>query len=191
VLVADCGYHSAEALEYLETKPELNAYIKQQPSGTPGLYGHEDFEYDEQTDTYECPAGKRLVFKGLKTLDDRPGRRYRAEHTCANCERRERCFKGKNPYRQLVVQPHGQLTVAMRRRLKTDEGRQVLQTRSATVERTFGTIKAQLGLRQYLTRGLKNAQTQFCLAAIAVNVRKLAAWIQENGWTPAPAAASG
>jgi transposase len=60
VIATDTGYHSGEALEYLERKPELNAYINQSPSATPDLYGHEDFEYDTQTDTYRCPAGQRL-----------------------------------------------------------------------------------------------------------------------------------
>jgi len=191
VIATDTGYHSGEALEYLERKPELNAYINPSPSATPDLYGHEDFEYDTQTDTYRCPAGQRLVFKGLKKLRGKENRWYRAEHTCAHCERRAKCFKGKMPYRELLVAPHGLLAVAMRRRLKTDEGQQALQTRKQTVERTFGTIKARLGLRQFLTRGLASAQTQFSLAALAVNVRKLAAWIQTNGWTPTPAPASG
>jgi transposase len=191
VIATDTGYHSGEALEYLERKPELNAYIKQQPPDTPGLYGHEDFAYDEQSDSYLCPAGQRLVSKGLKKLRGKENRWYRAEHTCAHCERRGQCFNGKMPYRELIVAPHGLLAVAMKRRLKSDQGQQALQTRKQTVERTFGTTKARLGLRQFLTRGLANAQTQFSLAALAVNVRKLAAWIQMNGWTPAPARASG
>lgn len=191
VIATDTGYHSGEALEYLERRPELNAYIKQPPSDTPGLYGHEDFAYDEQNDSYLCPASQRLVFKGLKKLRGKENRWYRAEHTCAHCERRGQCFKGKMPYRELLVAPHGLLAVAMKRRLKSDESQQALQTRKQTVERTFGTIKARLGLRQFLTRGLASAQTQFSLAALAVNVRKLAAWIQMNGWPPAPARASG
>lgn len=190
-LVADTGYHAAEALEYLARQPELNAYINQQPTGTPGLYGHEDFEYDAATDSYLCPARKRLVFKGFKTFHDTQSRWYRSEHTCAHCELRAQCFAGKMPYRQLVVRPHGQLAVAMKCRLCSDEGKRALRTRTETAERTFGTIKARLGLRQLLARGLSSARSQFSLVAIAVNVRKLSAWIEAHGWTPAAATPSG
>jgi len=185
--VADTGYHSAAALEYLAANPELDAYIKQQAPPSPDLFGHEKFEYDTAADEYLCPAGRVLSFKSLTDLGGRPARVYRVAHTCANCALRERCFKGKCAYRKLIIQPHSGWSVAMKRRLETDAGKQALRTRGETVERTFGTIKAQLGLRQYLTRGLQNAQTQFCLAAIAVNMRKLAGWILTNGWTPAPA----
>lgn len=190
-IVADSGYHSAEALEYLAENSELNAYINQQPSPTPDLYGHEHFEYDASTDTYRCPAGARLIYRGDKTLRNQQWRHYRAEHTCAHCEQRARCYSGKMAYRELLIAPHGHLSVAMKHRLKSDAGQQALQTRKQTVERTFGTIKVQLGLRQFLTRGLAGVQNEFCLAAIGVNVRKLAAWIRTAGWTPAPAAASG
>jgi hypothetical protein len=185
--VADTGYHSAAALEYLAANPELDAYIKQQAPQSPGLFGHEDFEYDAAADEYLCPAGRVLGFKSFTDFGGPPMRVYRVAHTCADCELRERCFKGKCAYRKLIIQPHSRLSVAMRLRLKTEAGKQALRTRGETVERTFGTIKTQLGLRQYLTRGLQNAQTQFCLAAIAVNVRKLAGRILANGWTPAPA----
>jgi len=189
VLVADTGYHSAEALEYLAEHRELNGYINQQAVGTPGLYGQQDFVYDAATDTYQCPAGRPLTFRNETTLHDKVCRVYRVGHSCKDCAQRGQCFTGKLCYRKLTVLPHGHLVVAMRRRVQTDEGQAALRKRSATVERNFGTIKAALGLRQFLTRGLDAAGVEFRLAVIAVNVRKLAAWIAEHGWTLAPTAA--
>lgn len=185
-VVADTGYHSAEALEYLAGQPEVNAYIKQSPA-TPGQYAQDAFAYDADSDSYTCPAGRCLVFKNTTTLHDKTCRVYRSTKSCADCPQRAECFRGKSPYRKLTVLPHSRQALAMRQRLATDAGQQALQTRSATVERTFGTIKAHLGLRQFLARGLHNAQAQFTVAALAVNVLKLAGHVAVHGWAPAPA----
>ena len=69
----------------------------------------------------------------------------------------------------------------MRAKLATPAGAAALQLRKQTVERTFGTMKAQLGLRQFLHRGLAAAQAEFTLCALAVNLQKLARWLQGGG----------
>lgn len=178
---ADSGYHSPETLEALAAS-ELNAYINQQPTRRPdGRFGQEDFTYDEASDSYRCPAGQRLTFRGLKTMRRVRSRRYRAEHSCVPCAQRAQCLSAKARYRELLVAPHAALLRAMREKVASPEGQQALQRRKQTVERTFGTIKAQLGLRQFLLRGREGAQVEFLLSALAVNVRKLAQWLGAGG----------
>ena len=41
------------------------------------------------------------------------------------------------------------------------------------VEGVFGVLKAVLGLRQFLMRGLANVKTEWCWACTAFNLRKL------------------
>lgn len=76
-LVADGGYQSGEALADVAAR-EWNAYIKQPPTDGKGLFSHDDFTYDETSDTFTCPAGQPLVFRGLRYLREKPYRRYRA-----------------------------------------------------------------------------------------------------------------
>lgn len=177
---ADSGYHSPETMEAL-AESELNAYINQRPTGKDGRFGHDDFCYDEATDTYTCPEGKALKYRDTKRLRKIDYRRYRAVCSCQDCPRRDSCITQKARQRELLVSPHEPLMRAMRRKLATPEGERALQMRKQTVERTFGTMKAQLGLRQFLLRGLEGAQVEFTLCAMAVNVRKLAHWLATEG----------
>lgn len=186
---ADSGYHSPETLEALAAReaeaspeaPALNAYINQRREEKRGQFGHDAFSYDAATDTYTCPEGKALNYRGMKQLRKTTYRRFRAVCSCADCPRRAECITEKARYRELLVSPHEPLLRAMREKLATPEGERALQLRKQTVERTFGTMKAQLGLRQFQLRGLEGAQTEFTLAALAVNIGKLAKWLQGGG----------
>jgi len=178
---ADSGYHSPETLEAVAaSEVPLNVYINQQTEDD-GKYGHEAFAYDETTDSFTCPEGRTLSRRGFKVLRDTTYQYYRAVCTCRDCPRREQCISEKARYRELLIAPHEHLLLAMRRKLATPEGRRALQRRKETVERTFGTMKAVLGLRQFLLRGLEGARVEFCLCATAINLRKLAQWLSTEG----------
>jgi transposase len=180
--VADAGYQSAEALKHIEEEPEVDSYIKQQPLPTDDYFGHEDFAYDADNDRFICPGGQELPFKGYKELGGTQCRCYRASaRHCQVCPLREKCIGQKRKFRQLVLRPHSHLVAAMRRKLKTEAGKTALKLRWSTAEGTFGTMKAVLGLRQFLLRGLDRAGAELTLCSLAVNVRKLSAWVLNGG----------
>ena len=57
--------------------------------------------------------------------------------------------------------------------MATDEGRQLYNQRSHMAETPFGIIKATIGLRQFLLRGLAKVKTEWRWAATAFNLGKL------------------
>jgi len=61
----------------------------------------------------------------------------------------------------------------MKQRLRTPEGRQIYAARKCTVEPTFGIIKAVLGFRQFLLRGLHCVQHEWALVCIGWNLKRL------------------
>ena len=61
----------------------------------------------------------------------------------------------------------------MKHRLRTPEGRAVYATRKSTVEPTFGIIKAVLGFRQFLLRGLKAVEHEWTLVCIGWNLKRM------------------
>ena len=63
--------------------------------------------------------------------------------------------------------------LSMRRKLASEEGQRIYRRRAATVEPVFGTIKASMGLRQFLLRGLKKVRIEWDLACLAYNMRRL------------------
>jgi transposase len=65
--------------------------------------------------------------------------------------------------------------VAMREKVRSEEGRRIYGKRASTVEPVFGTIKSAMGLRQFLLRGLEKVRIEWQLAALAYNMRRL--WV--------------
>jgi transposase len=63
--------------------------------------------------------------------------------------------------------------VAMAEKLESPEGRALYRRRACTVEPVFGVIKAVLGFRQFLLRGLKKVSGEWALVCLAYNVKRL------------------
>jgi transposase len=70
--------------------------------------------------------------------------------------------------------PEGADAVArMQHRRQTQEGRALYARRKSTIEPRFGIIKAAMGFRQFLLRGLREVQGEWNLVCIACNLRRL------------------
>lgn len=81
---------------------------------------------------------------------------------------------------------------AMRRRLRTASGRAAYKKRKETVEPVFGIIKAAMGFRRFLLRGMRKVSLEWSLVTLAYNFRRLArlmaaATHSGDSWTPQPA----
>jgi len=61
----------------------------------------------------------------------------------------------------------------MKNRLKTREGRALYAKRKCTVEPVFGVIKAVMGFRQFLLRGIESVKGEWNLVCIAWNLKRL------------------
>jgi transposase len=55
----------------------------------------------------------------------------------------------------------------------TRSSRKIYRVRAKTVERLFGHIKQNIGLRDFLTRGLQGVRAEFSLACIAHNLKRI------------------
>ena len=78
--------------------------------------------------------------------------------------------------------PPRDLSVAdrMRRKLRTDKGKQTYAKRKEVAEPVFGQIKGARGLRQFLFRGLEKVSAEWDLWCLTHNILKLF----RSGWTP-------
>jgi hypothetical protein len=61
----------------------------------------------------------------------------------------------------------------MKHRLKTMTGKAIYAKRKSTVEPVFGIIKAVMGFRQFLLRGLKRVAGEWDLVCIAYNLKRM------------------
>jgi len=64
-------------------------------------------------------------------------------------------------------------TTEMKHRLKTIAGKAVYAKRKCTVEPVFGIIKAAIGFRQFLLRGLDRVAGEWDLVCMAYNIKRL------------------
>jgi transposase len=176
--VTDTGYHSGDNLEAV-AQLQVEAYIGQAPppeGGDDERFTPADFEYDEAANAYLCPAGKRLTYRREHNREGTVQYLYATGHAdCRECPWREHCLSPRGKRRELYVMPHAHLTRQMRQRLDSEAGQRAVWLRRQVVEPVFGTLKAVLGLRQFLLRGLEGARVEVTLAATAFNLRKLAA----------------
>jgi hypothetical protein len=63
--------------------------------------------------------------------------------------------------------------VAMADKLKTPEGKNIYRQRACTVEPVFGILKAALGFRQFLLRGMRKVSGEWSLVCLAYNLKRL------------------
>ena len=62
---------------------------------------------------------------------------------------------------------------AIAHRLQTQEGKRLYALRKHTPEPVFGIIKAALGFRQFLLRGLDKVRGEWNLVTVAYNLKRL------------------
>ncbi len=58
-------------------------------------------------------------------------------------------------------------------RLKTARGRKLYALRKHTPEPVFGIVKAAMGFRQFLLRGLANVQGERALVTLSWNIKRM------------------
>jgi hypothetical protein len=63
--------------------------------------------------------------------------------------------------------------LAMAEKLKTPEGKKRYRQRASTVEPVFGIVRAALGFRQFLLRGIRKVSGEWSLVYLADNLKRL------------------
>lgn len=133
------------------------------------IFTDDQFEYDPQSDTFRCPAGKLLKRKSLHM--SRESSDYGApKKVCAACELREQCTKNKSGRTVKRHLRQDELNT-MRDLSQSAEAKQNIKTRQHLMERSFARAtrydfdKARwrglwkMKIQEYLTCVIQNIQT--------------------------------
>jgi hypothetical protein len=135
------------------------------------------FLYDPEQDCYFCPQGRRLPFRS--THKDRGAgttlRQYRMYEcpSCKDCPWSSQCLAGGSKARTVSRDEHEPLREAMDRRLRSPEGWKTYSRRKWIAETPFAMIKAWMGVRRFLLRGLGKVQTEWLWCCTSYNLMKL------------------
>lgn len=171
-VLADRGYFSGE--EVLACEPlGVTPYVpKPLTSGSKakGRFGKQDFIYRPENDTYRCPAGETLI-RHFTSVEDGMNLHVYWTTRCADCPLKARCTSGKE--RRIKRWEHEAVIDAMQARL--DHKPDAMRIRRATVEHTFGTLKAWMGATHFQTRTLEKVRTEMSLHVLAYNLKRMIA----------------
>lgn len=133
-------------------------------------YTVEEFSYDDQNDSFVCPAGKQLKY--VQTEKERGRRIYRSlRSNCRDCHLKSQCTQGQR--RQLKVTRYHASLIRLRADSKTDSFKELYRSRAPVIEGIFGEAKEWHGLRRSWRRGLSKMLVQCLLVASVLNFKRL------------------
>jgi hypothetical protein len=167
-LPADAGYSSGENLAFLE-RNGIDSYIP--PHGT-YKGGPEGFTYHKVGDYWECPEGKRVTFRKIGYNKGNKQKHYFTRSSdSSECPVKTACL-GKSHEKRIAITYYMEEYERAIARSKTRLGKKMKALRQSTVEPVFGTLIEHLGMRKMNTIGIRQANKNMVLAAVAYNLKK-------------------
>jgi len=163
-VVADAGYSNgadAAACEIDGITPCAPANRAVNNQGD--FFDRTAFTYQPQTDTFRCPAGRRLVRK--QVLTKKRSVLYVAED-CSGCALKSKCTAVERRYVRRHI--YEDALERMNARVEADPG--LMRQRRCAAEHPFGTIKRMTAGGRFLTRGLIKVRAEAALSVLAYNI---------------------
>ena len=166
--VADAGYSSGENLAFLERKG-IDSYIP--PHGT-YKGGPDGFTYHKDGDYWECPQGKKVTFRKIGYNKGNKQSIYLTKRSdCKGCPIKIACI-GKSYEKKIAITYYVAAYQRAIARSKTRLGKKMKSLRQSTVEPVFGTLMEFTGMRKMNTIGIRAANKNMLMAAVAYNIKK-------------------
>ena len=169
-VLADKGYYNSEQVAMC-SKNGITPYIpKPDRPGNKrkGLYGKEDFRYDQEANCYLCPAGQELTYRYTTQRDGRAVHNYETG-ACMTCVQKDQCTENKKG-RQIWRFVDEAYLEAMACRIRAQPEK--VKQRQAIVEHPFGTMKHSMKQGDFLTRGIPSVRTEMSLTILVYNLRR-------------------
>ena len=144
----------------------------------------ENMAYDVERDEYTCQAGQKLRAKYESQRKSKSGFASTITHyecdNCSSCEYKKSCTKAKENRKMQVSKRFIQQRADSLARITSEKGILLRMNRSIQSEGAFGVVKQDYGFRQFLLRGNKKVLTEILIVAMAYDINKLHAKIQQN-----------
>jgi transposase len=167
-LAADAGYSSGENYAFLERRG-IDSFIP--PHGT-YKGGPEGFTYQKEGDYWLCPQGKKVTYRKTKyEKDTKKNYYYTKRCDCKGCPIKATCIGNSFEKRIGITYYKDQYNRAIAR-VNSKKGRFMKARRQSTVEPVFGTLINHLGMRKMNTIGIRQANKNMLMAAVAYNLKK-------------------
>ena len=171
--VADAGYFERENIKKCHDD-NINTYVPRPTRShnkSLGLYTNTDFFYNVEQDTYQCPAGQTLTFRGYR-VRKKSGikeKKY-TTHACYSCIQKTKCTRSKTT-RYIYRWEHETVIEKLKQRVKENPDK--INSRKGLVEHPFGIIKQSMGHHHFLMRGMNNVSAEMSLSILTYNLKRV------------------
>ena len=199
IIVADAGYYSEQEIIKAEEYDNIDTYIihtaeakkandkvrhqKQNKKNKVPTddYKIEKFEYNEKSDLFICPEGKRLLKNGKTKYDKRRNLKVKNYYCneCNNCFAKKRCTISKRG-RYLAITENYITMRDYKKKVLSEKGKRLTNKRKEIVEHPFGTIKSILGYNSFIQSGIENSDSEFKFIAFIYNFKRVLNLISFN-----------
>jgi hypothetical protein len=177
ITLADGGYHTVANLEMGQQRGQTLVMPERYKDANQNPYFKDHFLYQAETDSYLCPQGQALHFRGLRQNKKLPSSQYRvygvSRTACRACPAYGICTRDKHGGRALWIGSSDRLLVEHRQWMNTDKAQELYSQRQQLNEPVFGILKDQMGARRFLLRGMANVSAEFTLLATAFNLKTI------------------
>lgn len=169
-VVADAGYSNGEQAQACEAQgivPHVPVQRGVNNRGDGNLFDRSQFTYDENSDTFRCPAQQILRRKQVQPHKKRVV--YGASpQICGSCPLKSQCTNA--PQRSVQRHLYEEALQRMQQRAKAE----IMRWRRCLAEHPFAALKYHIfGHPRFLLRGRMGAQTEMSLATLAYNLKRM------------------
>ena len=155
----------------------------------PQRYTAKDFSHDAEQNTWKCPAGKTLEYKGHVELNRNSGEKYQAKsRDCKACGQRGRCItprggRGDSPRTLYLADRATEQTYsdAMREKIDDPVYRELYGRRMQIIEPVFADITRNKKLDRFTLRGKIKVAAQWLLYCMVHNIGKCRGAVEALG----------
>jgi len=174
-VLADKGYHSGRELKACEelnvqtyVSPKESSSIKKNPA-----FAMNQFKYNEEDDSYTCPAGQFMQTNGKwYTKNLKNGRKsYQIKHyktkSCKDCKLRTECTSNKLGR---IIERTEYAEYVKRNNERVLNNPDYYRQRQQIIEHQFGTLKRQRNFDFVLMKGKQHVLSEVYIAFTAYNL---------------------
>ena len=183
VVIADAGYGGEENYEYLDNKNIVSVvkygmFEKESSKNwKEDIWNSDNWPYDEKEKYYQCPNGKRLIYKETQQKKNPSGYLQTSDvyecESCKYCRRKKLCTHSKNNRRILRNENWLRLKKKTKAIFNNEEYKKLYKQRAPEIETVFGQIKGNQKYRRFLLRGKENVYTEWGLLSLGYNLKQL------------------
>jgi hypothetical protein len=175
-MLADGGYVDEETLRWTEECSSdvlmpVSRHWRESRRDANDLFANRCFVLDGKRDVLICPAGRELTFRGRYRTKAGGYRRYQAR-ACRSCSFYSQCVENGLDGRRISVSIVEPQRAKMRKKLASENSKELYALRKQTVEPVFGRIKSNLGMSRFLLYGIEGATAEAALICMVHNVLK-------------------